>query len=66
MRQLQLAIDIDAVVLDMDGLMLDTEPVYQRAWQEAAFQFGFLLDGSFYLTLIGRTNASAELALAER
>ena len=66
MRQLQLAIDIDAVILDMDGLMLDTEPVYKCAWQEAALQFGFLLDDSFYLTPIGRTNASAEVALAER
>ena len=65
MRQ-QLAIDIDAVVLDMDGLMLDTEPAYKRAWQAAAVLCGFLLDDSFYLTLIGRTNASAELALAER
>lgn len=66
MQQLQLALDIDAVVLDMDGLMIDTEPVYKSAWQRAALQFGFLLDDSFYLTLVGRTNASAGIALAER
>ena len=65
MRLLQLAVDIDAVVLDMDGLMLDTEPLYKRAWQQAALQFGFRLDDTFYLALIGRTNASAEIALAE-
>jgi HAD superfamily hydrolase (TIGR01509 family) len=58
-------LDIDAVILDMDGLMLDTEPVYKYAWQEAAHQFGFLLDDNFYLSLIGRTNASAETALAQ-
>ena len=65
MRQLRLAIDIDAVVLDMDGLMLDTETMYKHAWQQAALQFGFLLDDRFYFTLIGRTNASAEIALAK-
>jgi beta-phosphoglucomutase-like phosphatase (HAD superfamily) len=26
---------VDAVVLDMDGLMLDTEPIYKAAWQRA-------------------------------
>lgn len=58
--------DIDAVILDMDGLMLDTEPVYMRAWQRAASQFGFLLDEDFYFTLTGRTNEASEILLMER
>ncbi len=58
--------DIDAVILDMDGLMLDTELLYKKAWQAAASQLGFVLDDSFYFRLIGRTNAAGEIALAER
>ncbi len=59
-------VEINAVVLDMDGLMLDTEPIYKRAWQSAAVQCGYTLDDSFYLTLIGRPNPACEAALLER
>ena len=58
--------NVDAVILDMDGLMLNTEPLYKDAWQNAASQLGFPLDDSFYFTLIGRTNAAGESALTER
>jgi beta-phosphoglucomutase-like phosphatase (HAD superfamily) len=57
---------LDAVILDMDGLMLDTECLYKNAWQRAALQLGFVLDEAFYFTLIGRTNAAGEIALMER
>ena len=30
-----------AAVFDMDGLMLDTESIYQRAWQQAANDLGY-------------------------
>ena len=50
----------------MDGLMLDTEHQYKRAWQAAATELGYRLDDRFYLTLLGRTNAAGELALAGR
>lgn len=46
--------------------MLDTEHVYQRAWQSAAAELGYRLDDDVYLTLVGRTNAAGESALAER
>jgi HAD superfamily hydrolase (TIGR01509 family) len=46
--------------------MLDTEASYKKAWQTAASELGFLLDDGFYLTLVGRTNAAAEVALAGR
>lgn len=32
-----------AVILDMDGLLLDTEPVYKSAWQQGAQTLGFKL-----------------------
>ncbi|MXW80596.1 MAG: HAD family phosphatase [Gemmatimonadetes bacterium] len=48
-----------AVVFDMDGLMLDTEPLYQAAWQRAAAILGYELDDEFYLTLIGTPTKDA-------
>jgi len=30
-----------AVVLDLDGLILDTEPTYRRAWRQTAAELGF-------------------------
>lgn len=58
--------EVDAVVLDMDGLMLDTESLYKTAWQAASLQCGFLLDDGFYFTLVGKTNAAGEIALLQR
>jgi HAD superfamily hydrolase (TIGR01509 family) len=55
-----------AVILDMDGLMLNTEHLYKRAWQNAASELGHSLDDGFYFTLVGRTNSAGETALMER
>ena len=33
-----------AVILDMDGLMVDTESIYKRTWQQAARDLGCQLD----------------------
>lgn len=55
-----------AVVLDMDGLMLDTESIYKLAWQSAATDIGFDLDDDYYLTLVGQTNPACEAALLNR
>jgi beta-phosphoglucomutase len=57
---------IAAVILDMDGLMLDTEPIYKSAWQSAAVECGYSLDDDFYLTLIGQPNPACEAALLNR
>jgi len=57
---------IAAVILDMDGLMLDTESIYKRAWQKAAVQCGYILDDDFYFALIGHPNPACEAALSER
>jgi len=54
---------IRAVVLDMDGLMLDTEPLYKAAWQQASAELGFDLDDQSYSRLIGRPNRDCEREL---
>lgn len=57
---------IRAVVLDMDGLMLDTEPLYKVAWQQASRELGFELDDLAYSSLIGRQTADCEQELVRR
>jgi HAD superfamily hydrolase (TIGR01509 family) len=45
-----------ALVLDMDGLMVDTEAVEFRAWQRAAQDFGWSVSAEQYQQLVGRTH----------
>lgn len=54
---------IAALVFDMDGLMLDTEPIYRRAWQRTGRELGYELDDEFYKTLVGRPNPDCEAIL---
>ena len=58
--------EIRAVVFDMDGLMLDTEPIYKRAWQSAAAELGHDLEDDFYATFVGRPNDDCERLLVRR
>lgn len=51
------------VILDMDGLMLDTEIVEFRSWQRAAEDFGWSISDEQYVQLIGRTHKDAWAAL---
>ena len=43
-----------AVILDMDGLLLDTEPLAVQAWHDAAATLGVAFDGGLAHSLIGR------------
>ena len=52
-----------AVILDMDGLMLDTEIIGFQAWQRAAQDFGWSVSDEQYLQLIGATDQDAWAAL---
>ncbi len=43
-----------ACLFDLDGLLLDTEPLHAQAWQEAAHHFGRPLEAHELLALRGR------------
>jgi len=43
-----------ACLFDLDGLLLDTEPLHARAWQQAADRFGCPLTAEQLLALRGR------------
>ena len=50
-----------AILFDMDGLMIDTERMAQRAWQRAGAEFGFTLPDALYLQAVGRTAKATEV-----
>jgi HAD superfamily hydrolase (TIGR01509 family) len=43
------------VIFDMDGLMLDTEPVYWKSMQQAAAELGYNIDDQLQNRLVGRS-----------
>jgi beta-phosphoglucomutase-like phosphatase (HAD superfamily) len=55
--------EIGAVIFDMDGLMLDTEPLYKVAWQAAAAELGHPIDDVSYARLVGRPTEDCEREL---
>lgn len=54
---------ISAVIFDLDGLLVDSEPIYKRAWQSAASQLGFELTDEYYYSLLGLPEAGYESAI---
>jgi HAD superfamily hydrolase (TIGR01509 family) len=55
-----------AVILDLDGTLLDTEAVDRRISPAAAARVGFHFEDEFYLSLVGHNNNDFEAALQER
>lgn len=55
---------LQAVIFDLDGLVLDSERCYFRCWRRAAADLGFELNESQYAELAGIPNPRAEKMLA--
>lgn len=47
--------ELKAVILDLDGLMIDTERVAREAWRRAAAELGFSVDEALLKRVTGRT-----------
>jgi HAD superfamily hydrolase (TIGR01509 family) len=54
-----------AVIFDMDGLLVDSESVYQRVWQATAESLGYEMSDAWYHSLTGTTLASGERAILD-
>ncbi len=54
-----------AVILDMDGLMIDSESIYRAAWFEAIPEFGREIDDPIFRRFLGRNARDAQLLLTE-
>src|SRR5512147_2938436 len=55
-----------AAVFDMDGLMLDTEPIYKVAWQAASAELGYVLEDASYARFVGRRTEDCERDMVEQ
>jgi len=53
------------LLIDMDGLLLDTERVAERCWAEAEKETGFRMPDGFYYTLIGQSMRACRQRLGE-
>jgi beta-phosphoglucomutase len=49
-----------AVIFDMDGLMLDTEVIYQAAWKRAARELGYEVPDALFHDLVGLRTEDCE------
>ena len=52
---------VDAVILDMDGLLLDTERVYRRAFIASAARQGFDMSEDLYQGMVGLADRGSRL-----
>ena len=56
---------LSGVILDLDGVLIDTESISKRAWVQAAEEFGFNFSDSLYSKIAGRSVLSARREIEE-
>lgn len=54
---------IKAILFDMDGVLVDSEPYYIKKIQERMEKLGAIADDAFYTSLIGSSNQYTRKAL---
>lgn len=54
-----------AIIFDMDGLIIDTEIVYRMAWQQSAADLGYRMGDDLYASFAGRRATECEAILFE-
>lgn len=57
---------IQAVIFDMDGLMVDTEPLARRSWEMVLAEFGQRLDEPTFKQMIGLRRMDSALLVLEK
>jgi HAD superfamily hydrolase (TIGR01509 family) len=55
----------DAVICDMDGLLVDSERMERRVWQAAAVDHGVDLDDARFLSFVGRSADQCDRLLTD-
>jgi HAD superfamily hydrolase (TIGR01509 family) len=57
---------IAAVIFDVDGLMVDSEPLAKEAWQITARGLGHPIDDALFEAMLGRRHIDTAVILVER
>lgn len=56
----------EAVIFDMDGLMLDSERASLRSWSRGARELGLQIEDEYWLRLVGHSMVACQAILRER
>ncbi|OOM81059.1 beta-phosphoglucomutase [Clostridium puniceum] len=56
---------VDAVIFDMDGVLIDSERISFKCFQEVFKEYNYKMDEEFYLKLIGRNVKSIKTIMEE-
>jgi HAD superfamily hydrolase (TIGR01509 family) len=57
--------NVKCLIFDMDGLMFDSEVIAEKAYKEAAKEFGYEISNDIYYQLLGRSRTDAYIIMKE-